>query len=144
MGKSEFCFPKEYQSLQYHWWCRHVLYAILQPESTEKGWWGVVEMGIWHHDFTCFLFCILLIVSPPQYSSLYRLCSVELMWLWFPEGFPISFRLQYLLLTVQRQNGNLLLCLLRIAGGTTLTLLNCLSQIQLPPNRQYQFNTIWT
>lgn len=148
MGKSEVCFPREYQSLQYHGWCRHVnlrvLYPILQPEGTEKGWWGGVETEIWHHDFTCFSLCVLLIVSPPQYSSCFRFCSVELIWLWFPEGFPISFRLQYLLLTVQRQNGNLFLCILRIAGGTTLILLNCLSQIQLPPNRRYRINVIWT
>lgn len=42
MGKSEVCFPREYQSLQYHGWCRHVnlrvLYPILQPEGTEEGW----------------------------------------------------------------------------------------------------------
>ena len=146
--KSEFCFPREYQSLQYHWWCRHVhlrvLYPILQSEGTEKGWWGCVEKEIGHHDFTCFLFCVLLIVSPPQYCSLFRFCSVELMWLWFPEGFPICFRLHNLLLSVQRQNGNLLLCILRIAGGTALAPLNCLSEIQLPPDRWYQINIIWT
>lgn len=74
MGKSEFCFHREYQSLQYHWWGRHVLfrvlYPILQPEGTEEEPRGGVEIEIWHHDFTCFLLYILLIVSPSDSSLL--------------------------------------------------------------------------